>query len=107
MIGAVPAFLWWLCTMSWAGWFRSRYERMVAARGAGWGSLPLVAFSSALFWAAAPMLAWRAGSDFGHMLAWLMLASGFHLSFTQLGHTPRNALLGDPAVQRRSRLHTG
>lgn len=92
--GGMVAAAWWLVTILSAGWLRSLYERLVVKRAqAGWGRLPLVAMASAVAWAAGPALAWRSGHAFGTELAWLMLASGYQLTFTQLGHKPRDALL--------------
>lgn len=92
--GWVVATAWWLMTIFSAGWLRGIYERFVVNRAqAGWGQLPLVAMASAVAWASGPALAWRSGHPFGSELAWLMLASGYQLTFTQLGHKPRDALL--------------
>jgi signal transduction histidine kinase/CheY-like chemotaxis protein len=93
LIGVGPAAIWWGAAMLLGG-LRGRFEHFISAREMyGLQLLPLVAMLSGLPWAAAPWLAWTSHSALGQIVAVLMLASGYQLSFVQLGHRPRSAML--------------
>jgi signal transduction histidine kinase/CheY-like chemotaxis protein len=93
LIGIGPAAIWWVAAMLLGG-LRGRFEHFISSREMyGLKLLPLVAMLSGLPWAAAPWLAWTSHSGLGQVVAVLMLASGYQLSFVQLGHRPRSAIL--------------
>ncbi len=92
--GPLVALVWWGSTILWAGWARTQFENWVSRRqGAGFAAFPLVGLLSAIFWAAAPALAWGSGHPFGRPLALLFLAIGYQLTFTQIGREPRKAMV--------------
>ncbi|MGZ8363717.1 MAG: histidine kinase dimerization/phospho-acceptor domain-containing protein, partial [Caulobacteraceae bacterium] len=92
--GVSIALIWCLTTIVCAGWARSQLEKWITSR---WGALPryFPLFSMAFtgFWAAAPLIAWLSAHPFGKSAALMMLAVGYNLSFTQLGRTPKQALI--------------
>lgn len=93
LIGLLPAALWWGAAMT-LGALRGRFEHFIADRQMyGLKLLPLVAMISGTPWAVAPWLAWTSHTPLGQVVAVLMLGSGYSLSFAQLGHRPRSAIL--------------
>lgn len=93
-VGAWPALVWFVGTIS-AGILRGSVERRVSSRvGNGWGMVfPIVATVTTAAWAAAPMMAWFSGAPFGRELAIALLVSGYVLVFAQLRSSPRQAIL--------------
>ena len=93
LIGLLPAILWWGAAMA-LGALRGRFEHFISNRQMyGIKLLPLVAMISGTPWAVAPWLAWTSHTPLGQVVAVMMLASGYSLSFAQLGHRPKSAIL--------------
>jgi signal transduction histidine kinase/CheY-like chemotaxis protein len=93
-IGWRTALVWFAVTIA-AGALRGRFEKHMAGKvGAGWGfAFPAVAAATTSAWAAAPLLAWFWGNDFGQTLAVALLIAGYVLVFAQLRSSPRQALI--------------
>lgn len=85
----------WFGATTLAGAVRARVEKQIAGQvGEGYGMVfPAVATAVGVFWAAAPVLSWISGHAYGHALAVAFLAAGYLLVFTQLRHSPRQALV--------------
>ncbi|MHB8283373.1 MAG: ATP-binding protein [Caulobacteraceae bacterium] len=93
LIGLLPAVVWWVAAMA-LGAARGRFERFISNRQMyGLQLLPLVAMVSGTPWAVAPWLAWTSHTALGPVVAVMMLGSGYSLSFAQLGHRPKSAIL--------------
>ena len=92
--GWPTALVWFVLTMA-AGGVRSWFERRIARNvSKDYGIVfPAVALITGAFWAAAPVLAWTSNHPFGHALAVAYIACGYLLVFTQLRHSPRQALV--------------
>jgi signal transduction histidine kinase/ActR/RegA family two-component response regulator len=93
-VGLPTAALWFVGTIA-AGAIRGAVEKRISDRvGAGWGLVfPAVATATTAAWAAAPLLAWFSGGQFGHALALALLVSGYVLVFAQLRSSPRQAMV--------------
>lgn len=98
IVQPVTALIWYGATMA-AGAVRSVIEGKMAA-----GALPFgedrkkrmhafVAMGSCVFWAAAPVLAFRSGHVFGEASAFFLIVIGYMLAFSQFRATPINALI--------------
>jgi signal transduction histidine kinase/CheY-like chemotaxis protein len=93
-VGWSAATLWFIGTLA-AGAVRGAVERRISQRvGAGWGLVfPAVATATTAAWAAAPLIAWFSGADFGQPLALALLVAGYVLVFAQLRSSPRQAIV--------------
>ncbi|OGN43705.1 MAG: hybrid sensor histidine kinase/response regulator [Caulobacterales bacterium RIFCSPHIGHO2_01_FULL_70_19] len=93
-VGWQSATLWFIGTLA-AGAVRGSFEKRISQRvGAGWGLIfPAVATATTAAWAAAPLLAWFSGAEFGPALALALLVSGYVLVFAQLRSSPRQAVV--------------
>ena len=98
-LGAITApttaFIWYLLTMA-AGMGRSVVEKKLRDRKdtkLSSRAYALVAMASCAFWAAAPVLAWRADNPFGEAAALFLIISGYMLALSQFRTTPGNALI--------------
>ncbi|MBU6373330.1 MAG: response regulator [Alphaproteobacteria bacterium] len=70
----------------------ARDER--AKTGRDWSDVyPWVAAGVGVFWAAAPLMAWRSGHEAGPALAVLMLSAGYLMVLTQFRGAPRAAVI--------------
>lgn len=98
IVQPMTALIWYVATMA-AGVVRSLIEGKMAA-----GALPFgedrkkrmhafVAMGSCIFWAAAPVLAFRSGHVFGEASAFFLIVIGYMLAFSQFRATPVNALI--------------
>jgi signal transduction histidine kinase/CheY-like chemotaxis protein len=93
LIGLPAAALWWFATTA-LSLFRTAFEIWLGRREPrSLGSLPLVGMISGAGWAVAPWLAWTSGHAFGHIIAVVMLASGYQIAFTQLASRPKSAAI--------------
>jgi signal transduction histidine kinase/CheY-like chemotaxis protein len=88
------ALIWWIATLA-AGSARGWFERRLAGHvGKDYGLVfPAVATAAGCFWAVAPALAWMSHSPFGQAQAMAFLVCGYLLVFTQLRHSPKQALV--------------
>ncbi len=91
------AIVWYALTMI-AGAVRSLIEarmRRSSLRNSGskYRIYAFVAMGSCAFWAAAPVLAWNSGHQFGEAAAMFFIVNGYMLAFSQFRSTPTNALI--------------
>jgi signal transduction histidine kinase/ActR/RegA family two-component response regulator len=88
------ALAWWALTLG-AGGVRGWVEKRLDGRvGKDYPlAFQLVGVLTGLFWAAAPVVAWTCPHPFGRALAMAYLVCGYFLVFSQLRHSPKQALL--------------
>jgi len=93
-VGWTAATLWFFGTLA-AGAVRGVFEKRISQRvGTGWGLVfPAVATATTAAWAAAPLIAWFSGAEFGHELGMALLVAGYVLVFAQLRSSPRQAVV--------------
>ena len=93
-VGWTAAPLWLFGTLA-AGALRGQFEKRISQRvGTGWGLIfPAVAPATTAAWAAAPLIAWFSGAEFGQPLALALLVAGYVLVFAQLRSSPRQAVV--------------
>ncbi len=93
-VGWTVATLWFFGTLA-AGAVRGAFEKRISQRvGTGWGLVfPAVATATTAAWAAAPLIAWFSGAEFGHELGMALLVAGYVLVFAQLRSSPRQAVV--------------
>ena len=98
VVQPMTALIWYVATMS-AGVARSLIEGRMASGALRFGedrnkrAHAVVAMVSCVFWAAAPVLAFRAGHVFGEATAFFLIVIGYMLAFSQFRATPVNALI--------------
>jgi len=93
LVAPMTAFTWYVLTMS-AGVARSATEKwMKRNHSSDKRRYTFVAMASCSFWAAAPVLAWSSGHEFGQTAALFFIVNGYMLAFSQFRTAPAHALI--------------